>query len=123
MSGRYQSKPTYSQVAKWRREKKSPLGPIWFDEEGRTYGKRSDPAFDSEYHGSEEAWWINLPTQKIDHPKVTDLIDFPRPGSTIRLTKHGDDDNETEELRLEIINYPEVIKRGQKTASVNVEIA
>lgn len=119
MSRRYQSKPSFSQVAKWKKEGKSPLGPVWKDSQGRTYGKRDDPAFEQEYHTT-EAWWVNLPTQKTPHARVDQTLEFPREGSSV--TVESTVDNKTLELVLTIFEYPELIKRGQMTAAVNVEI-
>jgi hypothetical protein len=121
MSRRYQSKPSFSEVSEWKRAKKSPLSLVYFDDQGRSYGKRTDPAFASEHHGDAQAWWVNLPPLKIKHPKVGDLIDFPKPGSEVAVQATDDETEESIELLLKIVEYPEVIKRGQKTASVNVK--
>ena len=115
MSRRYQSKPSFSQVVKWKKEGKSPLGSVWLDDQGRAYGRRDDPAFEQEYHTT-EAWWVNLPTQKIRHARVDQILEFPREASSVTVTNA-----EGEELILTISSYPEVIKRGQMTAAVNVE--
>lgn len=110
MSRRYQSKPSFSQVSSWKRE-----GKVWVDEDKRSYGKRTDPAFDEEYHGDEEAWWVNLPRLPQGHLRADEIVDFPRAGTRLTL-KQGDD----AEIEIEIVEYPEVIKRGQKTAAVNI---
>ena len=110
MSRRYQSKPSFSQVSTWKRQ-----GKVWVDEDKRSYGKRTDPAFEEEYHGDEEAWWVNLPRLHQGHLRTDELVDFPRAGSTLVL-KQGD-----KEIEITIKGYPEDIKRGQKTAAVNIK--
>lgn len=120
MSRKYQSKPSFSDVVKWKKAKKSPLGPVWVDDLGRSYGKRVDPVFESEHHGDAQAWWVNLPTQKGAHLKTTEIIDFPRPRNSVTVKHDGGDNNEQEEITLLIIEYPEPQKRNQKTISVNV---
>lgn len=115
-----QTHPSFSEVR--RRKNKEPWR-LWVDDQGRLFGRRTDPAFDAtDLNPKAQPWFVQLPTQTFEDQDEEEVF-FPEADDQLTVTNLNSVGKPKQRKALiQILQFPERIERGQKTTAVDVEV-
>ena len=126
--------PSFSEVR--RRKNKEPWR-LWIDDQGRLYGRRTDPAFEEDEEGAGlsarqadtagrvQPWFLQLPTQDLDEDFDEEEVLLPEADDEFTVTNLAYINKPPDQQRkalIRVVDFPERIERNQKTSSVNVVV-
>jgi hypothetical protein len=86
---------------------------LYKDKSGRIYGKRTDETVEGDI--GEEPWFVYLPPTP-EYVTTNMLVEFPTEREDIDIFNM----KTNKKLTIHILMYPERVKMGDRTASVNV---
>lgn len=112
--------PSFSEVR--RRKNKEPWR-LWIDDQGRLYGRRTDPTFEEE-EGAAQPWFVQLPTQELEDFDEEEVL-LPEADDEFTVTNLAYINKPPDQQRkalIRVVDFPERIERNQKTSSVNVVV-
>lgn len=122
--------PSFSEVR--RRKNKEPWR-LWIDDQGRLYGRRTDPTFEEEEGGADkpprkagaaQPWFVQLPTQELEDFDEEEVL-LPEADDEFTVTNLAYVNKPPDQQRkalIRVVDFPERIERNQKTSSVNVVV-